>query len=238
MKRLLWMLGMTAFFAAVLLTVFAEAEEGTDSTLKKAPEGSVSVPTTANQTDSASASASATESGVCLGDPAAIEDLKHRREELEARKAQLDARENELKTREKALDEQLAKIEQVRDDVEKIDGARKKENDEKVAKLVETIQTMSPKAASALLGALDETLAVATMARMDTPRLAKIMNLVDAAKAARLTEILAGVVRARNITNGALASNKGVVTPSLGGVETTKDTSSKGGDKYDGQNKQ
>ena len=171
--------------------------------------------------------------GACLADPAAVEDIKKRREELDARQKDIASRDTELKAREKAVDDELKKMENIRDEIVKIDEARKKENDEKVAKLVETFETMSSKAAARVLSELDETLAVASMARMDTQRLAKVMNVMDPAKSSRLTEILAGVVRAKNIVP---VSNRAMAAAYSAAATTTQ--SVKGGETNDGHNKQ
>ena len=93
----------------------------------------------------------------------------------------------------------MKNISSIRDDLGKIDTARKQENEAKVAKLVETFETMSPKAASVLIATLEDSLAVAAMAKMDTPKLAKIMNTMDPARSAKLSELMAGVVRAKGL---------------------------------------
>jgi flagellar motility protein MotE (MotC chaperone) len=160
----------------------------------------------------------------CLVDASAAEDLQRRRTELDAREKELKAHEAELQARERALEEELKKIAAVREDVEKIESARNRESSEKVSKLVETFETMSPKAASAVMATLDESLAVATMSRISTPKLAKIMNAMEPRKSARLSELLAGVVRARS----AISASTGAA------VATTQ--SAKGGDNRNGQN--
>jgi flagellar motility protein MotE (MotC chaperone) len=156
--------------------------------------------------------------GACLADPAAVEDIKKRREELDARQKDIASRDTELKAREKALDDELKKMENIRDEI---------------VKIVETFETMSSKAAARVLSELDETLAVASMARMDTQRLAKVMNVMDPAKSSRLTEILAGVVRAKNIVP---VNNRTMAAAYSAAATTTQ--SVKGGETNDGHNKQ
>jgi flagellar motility protein MotE (MotC chaperone) len=173
--------------------------------------------------------------GSCIPSQAAIDDLSQQRELLQARERELAAKEAELKALEQSVSEEFKKLEQVRAEIAKIDNLRKKESQEKVAKIVETVETMSPKPASALLSALDESLAVTAMEQMSTAKLAKIMNIMESGRSSRLTELLAGVVRARGAS---LASNAGSrVSPSNDGAATAK-TSVKGGDVNDGQNKQ
>ena len=52
---------------------------------------------------------------------------------------------------------------------------------------------MSPKAAAATLSKVSDELAVATMNRMDTPKLAKIMANMEADRSSQLSELLAAV---------------------------------------------
>jgi flagellar motility protein MotE (MotC chaperone) len=135
--------------------------------------------------------------GACLVDSAAIEDIRKRREELDARAKELAARETELAAKERALGEELRKLEVVRDEIGRAEGTQKAQNEEKIAKLVETFQSMSPKAAAGVLASVDEGLAVAAMERIETPRLAKIMNVMEPGRVSRLTELLAGIIKAR-----------------------------------------
>jgi flagellar motility protein MotE (MotC chaperone) len=176
---------------------------------------------TAAAADSAPASGGGSKSApsACIADSAAIDDLKRGHDELEARRKELDARDADLKARETALGEEMKKLEQARDDLSKSVAARAKENDEKVTKVVETLETMNPKAASKLLSDIDETLAVASIARISTPKLAKIMNVMETGHSSRLTEILAGVVHARKTAASAAGESQ----------------SAKGGEEHDGQ---
>lgn len=134
----------------------------------------------------------------CLTDPSVVEEMRKRREELDLREKALSQKEGEITARAKAMEEELKRMEAVRDDMAKIDLSRKKENEERIAKLVETISLMSPKAASQLVSSLEEGLAVSTLSKMDNQKLAKVLNLMEPAKASRLSELLAGVVRARS----------------------------------------
>lgn len=158
----------------------------------------------------------------CLADPAAIEDLRKRNEEILVRSRALDSKEAELQARQRALDEELKKLEELRKEISKIDESKRKEMEERVTKLVETLESMSPKAAAKVLSEVDENLAVTAMSRISTPRLAKIMNSMEIGRSARLSELLAGAVRANEAT-----SKVGTATQSA-----------KGGERDDGHIKQ
>ncbi|OFZ78283.1 MAG: hypothetical protein A2583_02390 [Bdellovibrionales bacterium RIFOXYD1_FULL_53_11] len=162
----------------------------------------------------------------CMADPAVIDDIKKMRDDLDRRQKDLVSRESEIKAREKALDEELKKLDAIREEIAMARNAVKKENEEKVSKLVETFETMSPKSSSQLISSIDESLAVAAMSRMTTPKLAKIMNLMEPAKSSRLMEILAGVARAKSV---ALVKERGTGSAQSAAAEVT--TSQKGGEK-------
>lgn len=160
--------------------------------------------------------------GGCLLDENALEDLKQKRSELAAKAHELAQKENELKAAKTALEEELKKISAVRDEIEKMQSLNKKDQEEKVGKLVEAFETMSPKAAAQLLASIDEVLAVEAMGRISTQKLAKIMNIMDPGALSKLTEKLAGVTQAKKLA-------------SHGALEVTSE-SKKGGEKNDGQN--
>ncbi len=129
----------------------------------------------------------------CLTDETAIADIQRRRGELEAKEKELESRLSELEVKEKAIQEQLKKIELVREDIKKRDELRSQQQSGKVGKVVETFETMTPKSVSAMLAMMDEDLAVEAMNRISTPKLAKVLNLMEPGKSARLTERLVGV---------------------------------------------
>jgi flagellar motility protein MotE (MotC chaperone) len=123
---------------------------------------------------------------------AALGDLADRRKELEKKEAALLAREQDLAAREKATQEELKKIQQIRSEIDQVQGARTKESDERVARIVEVLEAMNPKAASQLIATYDERLAVQAMGRMSTPKLSKILNVMEPKRSVKLMELLAG----------------------------------------------
>lgn len=125
------------------------------------------------------------------------EDLRRRREELETRVRALEAREAEIAAKERALEEELQKLETIRADISKIETGNQAANAEKIAKIVETLEAMSPKASSKVLAELDEPLAVQSLSQVSSGKLAKILSALEPTKSARFTELLAGVSRAK-----------------------------------------
>jgi flagellar motility protein MotE (MotC chaperone) len=208
--------------------------------------GSLALNATADETSSFSnsgsggesseqASSGSRESGGCLSDPSVLDEIRAQRESLAKAQKELAAKEQELKERETAMAEELKKVQAIRDDINKTDELRKKQNEEKVAKVIETLGTMSPKASAKMLAELDNVLAVEVLVKMDTAKLAKIMNLLEPKRASELTEMLAGVTRAKTVANlpkASLASADSVT----GRDGVRPNSNQKGGENYDGQN--
>lgn len=213
-----WVLVVVCFFGGSIALVFAGDDTERDEVTESAAAPMITIAKTADG---------------CLADAATLEDLQRHRGEIEARKKELDAREAEFKARELALGEQIKSLAVTRDEIEKIEQVRKGEGEAKVAKLVETVESMNPKASAILLAALDEGLATATMSRLSTAKLAKVMNVMDPVRSTRLSELLAGVARARTRT---VAPAAAVATPERVPAQSGKaDGPSKGGDTYDGK---
>lgn len=135
------------------------------------------------------------DSGHCLVDPSAIADLRRRTEEVEARAKALEAREQELAAQKRAVEEDVKRLTAVREEIEKLQGSLKKSGEERVAKLVETMEAMAPKGAAQLISGVDDQLAVSAMTRLSTAKLAKILPLMSPERSALLTEKMAGVTR-------------------------------------------
>lgn len=156
----------------------------------------------------------------CPSEEGLISELQKKREELDVRVKEIETKESELKAKERALEVELKKLEAVRDEITKTRELSSKDNEEKVNKLVEAFETMSPKAGAQLLGSVDEALAVAAMSKMSTAKLAKVLNVMDSVRSTRLTELMAGLARAKVIVSN----------------DTTRvrNESAKGGEKDDG----
>ena len=170
----------------------------------------------------------------CLADSATLMDLRRQKIELETRIRELNSRDADLKAREQALNDQMKSLATTRDELEKIDQSRKAEGEAKVAKLVEAVENMNPKAAAQLLGTVDEGLATATMARLTTGKLAKVLNVMDPARSTKLSELLAGVARAKpRPASHDVAVATTERTPAAASPRTSGP--SKGGDTNDGK---
>lgn len=58
--------------------------------------------------------------------------------------------------------------------------------------MVTVFETMSPKSASGVIETLDDTVAVEALKRMEIKKMAKIMNIMDKNRSAKLSEMLTG----------------------------------------------
>jgi flagellar motility protein MotE (MotC chaperone) len=172
---------LAASSADRLVVTQAQAEKPAD---KPAEEATKEPPKLETKPDAASEPA-------CI--PAqALADLNQRRKALDEREAALQGRDQELAAREKAVDERIKQLQVFRDEASKMDAAKKKDFDEKIARTVELLESMNPKAASQLVASSDEHLAVEAMSRMATAKLSKIMNIMEPKRSVRLMELLAG----------------------------------------------
>jgi flagellar motility protein MotE (MotC chaperone) len=121
-----------------------------------------------------------------------LEDFKKNKSSIEAKQKELQKREAELKAREVILSEEQKKLSDLRDSISKKVEERNQEHDQKVAKLVETLLSMSPKSAAKILSKVDDQLAVSALNQMDSQPLAKIMNTMDPVKSSQLSELMTG----------------------------------------------
>ena len=138
--------------------------------------------------------------GPVIADESAISDIQRIRQELNEKQKELEKKEAELAAKEKALQEEILKIDELRAEIGKTSGASAQAENEKLTKLVETFETMSPKSAAQVVAHLDEKLATKALAQLSSIKLGKILSALDPVRSARLTESLAGVVRAKKST--------------------------------------
>ena len=150
--------------------------------------------------------------GGCLTDEASVKDIQDMKRELAKREQELKHREEEIAAKEQALTEALKKIDATRDEIKQAQIVGDSKSEEKITKLVETFESMSPKAAAAIVGTIDERLAVEAMGRLSSAKLGKILAAMDPNKSGNLAEKLAGVVRAKRSEPRNTASLDAAVT--------------------------
>lgn len=101
----------------------------------------------------------------------------------------------ELQKQRDELDGKLKKLVEVRTNISQTLGEQIEKDEEKLGKLVEVYSNMKPNNAAKIFESIDENLAVDILTRMKKDRAANVLNLIEPAKARRLSEKFAGYVR-------------------------------------------
>lgn len=155
----------------------------------------------------------------CLTDEASIQDFQDLKRQLAKREQDLRKREDEIAAKEQALSDELKKIDAVRDEIKSAQSTGEAKNEEKITKLVETFETMSPKSAAPIVAGLDDRLAVEAMSRLSSGKLGKILAAMEPKKSASLAEKIAGVVRANTVTRSTASVDAAATTNRVKGGE-------------------
>lgn len=121
--------------------------------------------------------------------------LSERKRELDLREAELNKLEEELQRQKVELEERLKKLEAMRSQIAQTLKARVDNDQTKVTKLVEVYSGMKPQQAAKVLETINEDLAIQVLDQMKKKSAADILNVMDAKKAQRLSEMLAGYKR-------------------------------------------
>ena len=119
-----------------------------------------------------------------------IRQLKDREAQLNAREEELNRRAGELSSLQKKLDQKLAALEKLQQNIE---AQRKKEDQEKAAqllKLVKVYQNMKPAAAAAVMEKLDLKTTVEILRNMRGREAGKIMAKINPEQASKITKLL------------------------------------------------
>lgn len=126
----------------------------------------------------------------CAASDAALDDMNQKRKELEEKEKKITEQMEQIQAKEKTIADQLKQLEDLKKEISLIESQRDGKSEEKLSKLVEAIEKMSPKKASELLANLDNKLAVESMMRLSSEKLAKVMNLMDVKRSSQLSELL------------------------------------------------
>jgi flagellar motility protein MotE (MotC chaperone) len=130
--------------------------------------------------------------------------LNERKQELDLREAELVKLEEELQKRKLELDQKLKQLESMRTEISQTLKSRVANDQEKVDKLVQFYSNMKPQQASVIIESLNEDLAVEVLDKMKKKNAADILNLMDAKKARRLSELLTGYQRTPSAAKAAI----------------------------------
>lgn len=133
----------------------------------------------------------------CITDQLAVDEMYALKEELKNREAAVAKREIELTQKEEALKLQISSLDQKVKEILAGKQSVKASNQEKVARLVETIENMSPKPAAQMMAEIETNLAVEVLSQLSALKRAKILSLLSVQKSTELSEGLAGIARAK-----------------------------------------
>ena len=120
--------------------------------------------------------------------------------ELDRREAELAKLEEELQKQRSGIEEKIKQLETMRAEISTTLKGRVEQDQEKVAKLVDVYSNMKPVSASRVIETLNEDLAVTILDRMKKKNAAEILNMMSAAKAKKLSEMLTGYRQPAEVT--------------------------------------
>lgn len=121
--------------------------------------------------------------------------LSERKRELDLKESELVKLEEELQKQRVELDEKIKQLETMRGQIAQTLKSRVDNDQEKVTKLVEVYSGMKPTQAAKVIETINEDLAVQILDRMKKKSASDILNVMNAQKAQRLSEMLAGYKR-------------------------------------------
>lgn len=127
--------------------------------------------------------------------------LNDRKKELDLREAELNKMEEELQKQKAELDQRIQQLEAMRTEISKTLKTRVASDQEKVDKLVQFYSNMKPQQAAKVIETINEDLAVEVLDKMKKKNAADVLNLMDATKARRLSEMLTGYRRLPSSTD-------------------------------------
>jgi len=130
-------------------------------------------------------------SGNCLASEEVIQDIEQREAKLKEKEQALAEKEKEIGAQIQAVKDELAKLESRQSEIQNNRAKDLAANEEKVNKLIETLESMSPKAAAGVLGGVDEELAVTALTRRTRVKAGKILSNLKNDQSARLSEMMA-----------------------------------------------
>jgi flagellar motility protein MotE (MotC chaperone) len=120
-----------------------------------------------------------------------LQDLAKRRDELDKRAAALDQREALLTATEQRMDQKLAELKAVQQQIETGMQQQKDAQDAQYKSLVKTYETMKPKDAARIFDTLEMEVLIEVAQRMKEAKLAPVLAAMDPAKAQSVTVELA-----------------------------------------------
>jgi len=137
----------------------------------------------------------------CVASDEALRDIAQKKKEIEDREKKIAEQLLEITEKEKIIEQQIKQLEDLKKEISIVQAESDSKAEEKINKLVETMEKMSPKKASELLSSLNNKLAVEGMMRLSADKLAKVMNLMDVKRSSQLSELLTRIKETKKTTH-------------------------------------
>lgn len=136
-----------------------------------------------------------------------LTNLSKRRSELDTRATELTMRENLIAAAEKRVDEKIATLKQLQDQIQKLVAQRDAEQEKQIASLVKTYSAMKPADAARIFDGLDDEILVPVASLMKPDVLAPVLAKMNPASAQKLTIKLANRLNLPDAKPVTVASN-------------------------------
>tara|TARA_R110002073_G_scaffold117697_7_gene256351 strand:- start:3536 stop:4258 length:723 start_codon:yes stop_codon:yes gene_type:complete len=140
---------------------------------------------------SANSDAFAARVGASPSEIEVLRSLSERRRSLDSREAEIDTRESLLQAAEVRVDERIAELRALRDDIESMIGALTEAEEAEMGNIAALYRGMDPKDAAPRLAALDGAIQVQIASRIPSRNFSAILAEMEIEDAARLTLLLA-----------------------------------------------
>jgi len=118
---------------------------------------------------------------------ALLQKLSERRQQLDAQAKKLETRESLLGAAEKRLDERINRLKEIEASIDALIERFDKQEEGRIAKLVQVYESMKPKSAAAIFDQLDIDILLAVAKRMDEAKMAEVLSKMTPEAAKRLT---------------------------------------------------
>ena len=169
----------------------AEAPATPPAPAAEAPKAAAAEPSPAKGEKAGSGTSKASDpndiSSMSESEVALLQKLSERREELERQSKKLETREILLTAAEKRVEERIARLKEIEDSVGALIVRFDKQEEARLAKLVQVYGSMKAKSAAAIFDQLDMDVLLSVSQRMDEAKMAEILSKMTPDAAKKLT---------------------------------------------------
>ncbi len=137
----------------------------------------------------------AEEMGLSSQEIVVLRSLQKRREELDGRESGIETREQAAVAAESRLQEQIAELKKVENEIQALLTAMDAKRDERMTALVKTYEAMKPKDAAKIFDGMEDALLLDIAKSMKSSTLAAVMSTMQPKRAEALTKLIAGLAK-------------------------------------------